>query len=193
MRENLTPSQIEKIVSAAKRGDEKSFEKIFEFFYDKILRYTAFRVEERETEDIVSEVFLKVVEKLHSYVPDKKAGFNAWIFRIAHNTIIDFYRRKKEILGLGGGEDEEGENFFLQIEDESPRPDENTDHQFNTRRLYRILQKMPASMREILELKYLEGFSNAEVSHITGKSEGNIRVLQLRALREIRKMWGDSL
>ena len=188
MREKLTPSQIEKLVAAARRGDEGSFKKIFEIFYEKILKYTLFRVEEREAEDLVSEVFLKVVEKLHSYKPDPKAGFNAWIFRIAHNTIIDFYRRKKDILGLGN-DDDESENFFLQIEDESPRPDENTDHKLNTRRLYAILKKMPAGMREILELKYLEGFSNAEISHVTGKSEGNIRVLQLRALREIRKMW----
>lgn len=187
MHEKIPASDIEILVAKAQKGDEKSFATIFQEFFPKILRYTRFRVKETEAEDIVSDIFLKVVEKLHLYKPDRKAGFNAWIFRISHNTIVDYYRQKKEILGLGDGEG--AENFFLQIEDESPLPNESANHHFDTERLYCILKKMPSHQREILELKYLEGFSNREIAHITGKTEGSIRVIQLRALREIRKMW----
>jgi len=187
MQEKLTSTEIERLVAKTQKGDEKSFELLFQAFFPKILRYTSFKIPEQEVEDIVSDIFLKVVEKINSYKVDKKAGFNAWIFCIAHNKIIDFYRQKKEILGLEN--DEEGENFFLQIQDESPLPNESANHSFNRKRLQSILKKMPLPQREILELKYLEGFTNNEIARITGKSEGNIRVLQLRALREIRKLW----
>ncbi|MCF7918075.1 RNA polymerase sigma factor [Candidatus Gracilibacteria bacterium] len=188
MTREITRDQIEKLVDRAKTGDEGSFEKIFEMFFDKIFRYVSFRVAEEESEDIVSDVFLKVVESLHSYHARPKVGFNAWIFRIAHNTLIDFYRRKKDFLGL---EDEDSEDFFIQIPDENPLPHEMVNQILTNKRLYEILKKLPPLQREILELKYLEDMSNSEISEITGKNEGNIRVIQLRALREIRKMWEE--
>ncbi len=186
MRENLTPSQIEKCVLKAQKGDEKSFALLFDSFYDKISRYVHFRAPHEEVEDLVSDIFLKVVEKLNTYKPNPKASFHAWIFRIAHNRVIDYYRQKKELLGQS---DENGNDFFLQIPDENLRPDEKANFNLDVKKLYEIMKQLPDSQREILEFKYLEGLSNAEVAHITGKAEGNIRVIQLRALREIRKKW----
>ncbi|MCF7830928.1 RNA polymerase sigma factor [Candidatus Gracilibacteria bacterium] len=186
MREILTPAQIEKLVGKSQQGCEKSFGRLFDLFFDKIFRYIQFRVAENEAEDLTSDVFLKVVENIKSYKTTKNASFSAWIFRIAHNTVIDFYRRKKELLGLN---DETNEDFFLQIPDENPRPDEQTNTYYDIQKLKEALKSLPDNQREILEFKYLEGFSNTEIAHITGKSEGNIRVLQLRALREIRKKW----
>ncbi len=186
MRENLTPSQIEMCVEKAQKGEEKSFSMLFDAFYDKIFRYVHFRVPAEEVEDIVSDVFLKVVEKLQTYKPDPKSGFSAWIFRIAHNKIIDFYRQKKELLGQT---DEDGNDFFLQIPDENLQPDQQTNLNLDIKKLHKILKQLPDAQREILEFKYLEGFTNEEIAKITGKAEGNIRVIQLRALREIRKQW----
>ncbi len=186
MREILTPSQIEKCVLKAQKGEEKSFAMLFDCFYDKISRYVHFRVAPEDVEDLVSDVFLKVVEKLHTYKPNPKAGFHSWLFRIAHNRVVDFYRQKKELLG---NTDEDGNDFFLQIPDENLRPDQQTNLNLDVQKLYGVMKELPDIQREILEFKYLEGFSNAEVAQITGKSEGNIRVIQLRALREIRKKW----
>ncbi len=186
MRENMTPSQIEKCVLKAQKGDERSFALLFDSFYDKISRYVHFRVAQEDVEDIVSDVFLKVVEKLNTYKPNPKASFQSWIFRIAHNRVIDFYRQKKELLGK---QDDDGNDFFLQIPDDNLRPDQQANLNLDVKKLYKVLKQLPDVQREILEFKYLEGFSNAEVSQITGKAEGNIRVIQLRALREIRKRW----
>ena len=88
-----------------------------------------------------------------------------------------------------GQQDEEGNDFFLQIPDDNLRPDQQTNLNLDVKKLYEILKQLPDNQREILEFKYLEGFSNTEVAQITGKAEGNIRVIQLRALREIRKKW----
>ncbi len=188
MAEEYSSEIIENIVRKVQNGNEKSFAQLFDYFFPKVSRHIAFRVPGEEVEDIVSDVFLKVVKKIKSYTPRSGAGFSSWIFRIANNTVIDFYRKKKEFLGI---EDEEN-NFFAEIPDEENlKPDEYTNQQFDYKKMYHLLKKLPSIQRNILELKYLEGFSNFEIAKIIGKSEGNIRVIQLRALREMRQRWNE--
>ncbi len=177
---------IEKLVQKSQKGDEKSFTKLFDIFYEKIFRYVRFRVEESEVDDLVAKVFLKVVENLNRFAPQKNAGFNAWIFRIAHNTVIDYYRQKREFLSIDPSEDAP---YYVEIEDKNPTPNKIANKNFDSKRIRDLLKKLPSTHREILELKYLNDFSNNEISKITGKTEGNIRVIQLRALREMRKLW----
>jgi len=143
-------------------------------------------VSDENTEDITSDIFLKIVQHLGKYVPQRNAGFSAWIFRIVHNAIIDHYRKKKELLGI----DNEEKDFFAEIPDEEDlHPDNLANRDFDIRKMHVLLRELPAIQRTILELKYLEEFSNAEISYVTGKSEGNVRIIQLRALRKMRKEW----
>ncbi len=188
--QKISPEEIENLVKKAQNGDEESFARIFDYFFPKISRHIAFRVDPEDVEDLAGEIFLKVVQNLKKYTPQKNAGFSAWIFKIAHNSIIDFYRKKKELLGL---ENEEGEeNFFTNIaDDEEMQPDEIMNRQLEAEKIHEILKELPALHRTILELKFLEGLSNTEIAVITGKTEGNVRVIQLRALREMRKHWDD--
>lgn len=181
----LSPQDIEKLVQKAQDGHQRSFEKLFEHFFERIYRYVSFRVHEREVEDLVSDVFLKVVQHLERYSPGEKAGFNAWIFRIAHNTVIDFYRVQKNTSPL---ESEDGEEMFF-IPDPNETPDEKTNQILEAQKLREALKEINPSYREILELKYLEGFSNREIAEITGKTEGNIRIIQLRGLKTLKEVW----
>lgn len=187
MSRELSPEKVEQLVEKAQSGHQKSFEKIFEYFFDRIYRYTSFRVKAEDTDDIVGDIFLKVVQKLNTYTKTEKASFKSWIFRVAHNTIIDFYRKPKDVL-LEGKEDED---VFFQIPDTNPTPDETTHHMLESQKLTTVLRQIPSQYREILELKYLEGFENNEIAHITGKTTGNVRILQLRALRSLREKWDE--
>jgi RNA polymerase sigma-70 factor (ECF subfamily) len=182
----MKPVNIEKLVSKSQKGDEKSFAELFDIFYEKIFKYIKFRVEEDEVEDLVAKVFLKVVENLKKFAPQKNAGFNAWIFRIAHNTVIDFYRQKRDFLPI---DFDESAPYFIEIEDPAPTPNKTTNKNLDSQKIKNLLQSLAPNHREILELKYFNDFSNYEISKITGKTEGNIRVIQLRALREMRKLW----
>ena len=186
----LTPEEIENLVKKAKLGNEESFAQIFDYFFPKLARHVAFRVSDEDVEDLTSDVFLKVIQNLDKYNHKKNAGFSAWIFRIANNSIIDFYRKRKELLGMEM-EDEE-ENFFANIPDEGPLPDDQANQRMEIEKMYDVLKKLPALHQTVLELKFLEGFTNPEIADITGKSEGNIRVIQLRALREMKKYWDDE-
>lgn len=191
MSRRLRPDEIEDLVVRAQAGDEDCFSQIFDYLYEKIFRYISFKVDGEEVEDLVSEVFLRVVSQLEKYkLPEKqKSGFSAWVFRIAHNIVIDFYRKKKNDVSFD--DPETGEDRF-HIPDTEPLPDESVQKQFESQKIREILAKLSPANREVLELRYLEEFSNTEIAHITGKTEGNIRIMQMRALREMRKHFGND-
>ena len=182
--------EIEILVAQAQQGNEDSFGKIFDLYYDPITRYVRLRIKPEEVEDVVSDVFLKIVRNLSRYKPNKniletgRGAFTAWIFRIARNLIIDQYRRAHEDISLY---DPENGEIRFDLPDPKLNPQQSAEQHEAHRAIYAALKKLPSTHREILELKFLHEFSNAEISSITGKSEGSIRVAQLRALREVRK------
>ncbi|NCP67908.1 sigma-70 family RNA polymerase sigma factor [bacterium] len=188
--EEYSPADIEALVLKAQNGDQDSFATLFDVWFDRVYRYTAYRVDAAECEDIVSEIFLKLVQYLPQYKSRSGIGFGAWLFRMAHNTIIDWYRKKKALLGSDIETDEE--DFFSKVVDEQPLPNQQVNSLYDYERVYRFLKKLKPDHREVLELKFLEGFNNKEISAITGKSEGNIRITQLRALKEMREFMKDD-
>lgn len=184
----LTKLEVEKLVIRAQRGDESSFSELFDYFYPKISRYISFRVNNEDAEDLTADVFLKVVDKLKKYEKIGKGTFSAWIFRIAHNLVIDFYRKKKELLQLT---DPETGAIKFDIPDSALNPHESSIQQEEHDKIREILHSLSDNNREVLQLKFLEGFSNQEIAGIIGKTEGNVRVIQLRALRELRKYFPE--
>ena len=178
-------SEIEKWVEKAQKGDEIAFEKLYDFWFEKIRRYVFFRVENHEVDDLVSDIFVKVVQNLKKYSPQKSAGFGAWIFRIAHNQVVDFYRQKHDLASLDETSDDDEPK--IKILDPAPLPSEIVQKNFEKKAIHEAISKLNPAKREILELKFLHDFTNPEIAKITGKSEGNIRITQLRALREMRQ------
>ncbi len=191
MAQDLKPEFIEQLVEKSQKGDRSSFDKLFDFYFNKIYRYIGFRVPEEDIEDLTGDVFLKMVGKIKLYKTQSGASFSAWLFRIAHNRVVDFYRKKKDILGLGNKEDEE--DFWAILPDEKGlKPHEILQNLDKQEKIKEALTKLPPSYREILELKFLEDFTNKEIAEITGKREGNIRIIQLRALKEMRQYFNQD-
>ena len=174
----------------AKEGDQAAFVILYREMFPRIFRYVALKVPGPEVEDMVGDVFLKVVAKLDQYHPVKAASFSAWVYRIAHNTIIDYYRKKKDVF-VSASEEEEGERFWDALPDHHLLlPSEDVDQGLERDKIHEALGKLRPNYREILDLKFLEGFSNYEIAEITGKKEGNVRILQMRALEELRGDYG---
>ena len=178
---------LEALVAAAQSGDEAAFSQLYDLLFDRLWRYVSFRVDGAEVEDLVSEIWLKIVQNMKKYKVQSGATFSSWAFRIAHNIVIDFYRKKKEVLGVDTDENE----FFAQLADAERTPDEVALKASEYEQLHAALLKLKPDHREILQLKFLEGFSNKEIAAITKRTEGNVRILQLRALREIRTFFSE--
>ena len=185
---NIPHKVLADLVAKSQKGDEKAFGEIFDYFYPKLLGYVALRVGEKEMhEDLVSDIFLKLVSKLELYAVQEGISFSAWVFCIARNTIIDYYRQQKKFLSLDEV-DENGqslyEKYFLETEE---TPEKILAEKRDTQEVRVILASLPNAYREVMELKYIQDFSNEEISKITGKTEGNIRIIQMRALQKLRQ------
>lgn len=173
------------LVAAAQKGDKIAFERVYEEVFPKIWNYTKKRVSDFECEDIVGDIFLKIVQNLNKYKP-QKVTFMAWAYRIAHNTIIDFYRRKKELVESDLSTNEDQYSVFTNIADNALTPSEQLQKQFEREQILEAIEELQDEAKAFVELKFLEGFNNQEIAHIMNKSRGAIRIMQFRALKSMK-------
>jgi len=165
---------IEELVGRAKKYDSEALSKLAEHFYPKIYRYVAYKVQNREdVEDITSEVFVRMVKSLKN----QKGSFPSWLYRIASNLIIDYYRknaRKKEVP------------FIEEIEEHSKVATNETDAILLKDSLDKAIGKLTDDQRQVILLKFIEGYTNEEIADIMGKTVGAVKALQFRALNNLK-------
>lgn len=164
------------LVTRAQSGDTEAFGRLYDHFFLPIYRYTAFRVQGELVEDLVSDIFVKAWEKLHTFKARKNIPFGAWLFRIARHTIIDTYRSQRH---------------FEEVSEELADEDvlNRADHSLRQKDLLRIvrgaLDQLPRRYREVLLLSYVAELPSREVARVLRSSEGGVRVLKMRALRKL--------
>ncbi|MBD3311556.1 MAG: sigma-70 family RNA polymerase sigma factor [Candidatus Magasanikbacteria bacterium] len=159
------------------KDDEASFEILYEHYFPKIYGFIFKRTGNKEaTEDLVSSTFMKVFCNLSGFSP-KKGSFSSWIYTIANNNLIDYYRkqgRKKE-SGMEGLENKP-------IESDSPEDEMQASYEAT------IVQKALGDLKEkyqrILHLKFYAELSNQEIAEVMGMSVNNSRVTIHRALKK---------
>ncbi len=146
-------------------------------FKNKIFNYFWYRVNfDRDlAEDLTSEVFLKAYDKFDLYDPDRP--FQSWIFTIAHNHLVNFYKSNSANRSVPLDE------ALNLTNDNKSGPEERLDFQILTQEII----KLPDYQRELLTLRYINEFSNGEIAEILEKDEGAIRVAIHRALNDLRE------
>lgn len=170
--------QLASLISSAKQGDEKAFAALYELYFQKMYRFIFYRVGHKEAaEDLAEEVFVKVFGKLSSLANDK--SFEGWLYQIARNLVIDYYREKKSNVAL-----EEVENT---LEYETNVVDIVSLKQDQTI-LLRLLKELTSDQQTVIKLKFFEDLDNEEIAAITGKEEGAIRVIQHRAITKLQEL-----
>ncbi|MEK9132669.1 MAG: sigma-70 family RNA polymerase sigma factor [Patescibacteria group bacterium] len=177
----LQGSEIEELVIKSQCGNSEAFGKLYDIFIDSIYRYIYYRVNQGEAEDLTELVFLKTWENINQYKFDQK-NFSSWIFRIAHNVVIDFYRAHRQ-----------DEELVETLHDERIEADTtNRAHRsLDNRILSESIGKLKDAYRQVLILKYINDFSNEEIAQITGRSQAALRILQFRALKHLRRILED--
>jgi RNA polymerase sigma-70 factor (ECF subfamily) len=173
---DINENAIPEIVKEAKKGDKKNKEKLFKYIYPKLYRFIYYRTNNKpEAEDLTGDVILKIAKAL----PRQRGNFNSWIYRIARNTVIDFYRKKSVRKGK------------MSVQ-EMPRelPDDSkdfTEHILNEEALRKAMKFVNERQKEVIILKFMEGYKNKEIAKIIGASEGAVKLLQFRALKKMRE------
>ncbi|MFA7682522.1 MAG: sigma-70 family RNA polymerase sigma factor [Candidatus Peribacteraceae bacterium] len=180
----MDPSALPELVSLSQQGNTEAFGKIYDHFFPSVYRYTAVRVPEQVTEDLVAEIFVKAWEKISTYKERKDIPFGAWLFRIARNTVVDTYRSHRSW-------DEIPEN--LSDPDELNRADSRTRRSYVLTGVRKAMQELPPRYREVLSLCYLAERNNSEVAAILKISEGSLRILKFRALKKLKELLPEEI
>ncbi len=173
------PNEKELIERSQK--DPKHFKDLYEIYYPKILNYMRFKVigDTQTAQDLTSVTFEKALKSIKSY-KWQGISFNAWIFRIANNTVIDFYRTnsKKTVNTDKQNELKDDEDLEARIE----KYDTAT-------RMQSFLKELKAPERDIVTLKFYEGLTNKEISKILNITETNTSTILNRTMKKLRILW----
>lgn len=172
---------LKNLVEKAKKGDKDAFGDLYNLHYGPIYGYIARKVSPPETaEDIAEEVFIKAWLSIGGLTKNDK--FVAWLYMIARNQITDFYRKNAKYSQDVNIDD------FVNIKALGPSPEETTGNSETRESVSRALEKLSADYRSVLELKFLQDLSTEDTAKILGKSVGNIRIMQLRALKKLKSI-----
>lgn len=173
MLEVLNPNLIRR----AQEGETVVVGALYERYQRGIYRYLYYRVGDQQTaEDLTSEVFLRMVEKLSNY-NDQNLSFQAWLFQIARNLSIDHYRKM-------------GVQQNVQLVDDFPEqgnePLELIAQELTIEKLRRAMVKLPENQRDVIVMRFIVGIPIGEVAETLHKTEDSIKGLQRRALLALR-------
>ena len=168
----------EALVRAAKSGDASAFGELYERYRDPIYRYCLSRTgTAHEAEDLTSDVFVKALQSIDRY-QERGLPFVAFLYRIARNAAIDRSRTLKQPLSV----DE-------LVTEPASRQNVEADAALAVDRsiLLAALTKLKTEHRDVIVMRFIEGYSALEVATALGKTEGAVRTLQHRALERLRR------
>ncbi len=173
--------EIESLVCRSQKGDADAFGALYDKFAILIYRYIYYRVSRHEAEDLTEMTFLRAWEKISKYKKQKGASFNSWIYRIAHNAIVDHYRTNSKMTTTELSDD-------LPELKTSSDPIRNLENKFERQGLIRALKKLPELQQQVVVLKFVNDLDNSEIAQIIDKSVGAVRVIQFRALSRLKTL-----
>jgi len=173
---DLAERQVRRLVDLAKSGDAEAFGHLYDRFHPEILRYLIVRVRNRDVaEDLAQQVFLKAWQAIPRY-EHRGAPFRAWLYRMAHNQMVDHFRTSRPTSDLEG----------VDIP-EAPEAEERLLTGETNEMLQAALERLSEDHREVIVLRFLMEKSAREVGDIMGRKEVTIRGLQMRALQALRR------
>jgi RNA polymerase sigma-70 factor (ECF subfamily) len=171
----------EKLIKKAKTGEREAFGALYDKYAGVIYRYIFLRCggEKALAEDITHEVFLNAWKNIANY-DLRGVPFLGYLYKIARNSLTDHWRVKKTYADI---EDVAESNLVAKDDGLENKIDEKE----VLNKIKSILPLMEPSYQEIILMKFVEDFSNKEISVMLGKSEGAIRVMQHRAIKQLKE------
>ena len=168
----------ESLVRRAQHRDQEAFAQLYEEHFNRIYRYVALRIGDKtEAEDMTQQVFLKALQSISSF-KWKGIPFSAWLFRIAHNQVVDYLRKKTKQATVPLDES-------LASGDSNPQL--MAEYSLDIERLLSATKRLTEAQREVISLRFAGELSTAQVAKVMGKSQGAVKALQHSAIAALRK------
>ncbi|UCE98010.1 MAG: sigma-70 family RNA polymerase sigma factor [Dehalococcoidia bacterium] len=169
----------QELVKRAQQHNEEAFSELYELYFDKIYRYISLKIGNRiEAEDMTQQVFIKALHSISSF-RWRGFPFSAWLFRIAHNLVVDHFRKKtrQPVSAL---------DDTVIVADDSP--EKLAELKLDIEKLAMAVKKLTPAQQEVIALRFSSEFPIAQVAEIMGKSEGAVKALQHSAVVSLRKI-----
>ncbi len=169
-----------RLIQKIQKGDKEAFGKLYLSYLDKIYRYIFFHVSQKReiAEDLTQTVFFKAWQSIDNFTTEK-GNFRAWLYRIAHNTVVDYYKTQK--IHMRVVEEKLIDEPLTDVE-------EHIDHKWSMQEVVIALETLTDEQKTVITLKFIEGFSNQEIANIMDKHVDAIRAMQYRGLQSLRKI-----
>src|SRR3954452_2701644 len=171
--------RVRGLVERAQKGDRSALEELYLIHFDRIYSYLHVTVgNKHDAEDLTTQTFLRMLESIGKF-RFQSAPFSAWLFRIAHNLSMDPFRATKR--------------WQPEKEVPEPEPEEATSAEagalesIGRKSMLDLIEDLSPEQQQVLTLKFVFNFANAEAATILGKTEGAIKSLQHRALVSLQK------
>jgi RNA polymerase sigma-70 factor (ECF subfamily) len=171
--------RVRVLVGRAQGGDRLALEELYLLHFDRIYSYLHMSVGSRhDAEDLTTQTFVKMLEAIGRF-QWRSVPFSAWLFRIAHNLAMDHFRANRrwqpeeEVPEAAQGEENSAEEQALASLGQTS--------------MLTLIERLSPEQRQVLTLKFVFRFSNAEAAAILGKTDGAVKSLQHRALASLQK------
>ncbi len=165
------------LVERAKDMEEDALAALYSIYYPRIYNYAFYQLGDiQAAEDLASDVMLKVLESIDGY-RYRGPPFSAWVFRIARNKLIDLYRQRKR-------------NGQLNLWDPPAvielAPETLAERALDRGQLQIALKYLTEVQRQVIVLRFIEGFDTATVARTLGRKQSSVKSVQRRALSSLR-------
>ena len=167
------------LAQRASTHDQQAFAELYNAYVDKIYKYIYYKVGNApDAEDLCEQVFLKAWEAIGRYT---WCGypFSSWLYKLAHNIVVDHYRTRRDTTPLS------------EVSVSSPElvdPENMLRKMLDVAELREAIGQLTGEQRQVIALKFVEGYENVEIAQMMNKKEGAIRALQYRALRSLQSI-----
>jgi len=170
---------VRQLVDRAQQGDRDALEELYLIHFDRIYSYLHMTVgNKHDAEDLTTQTFLKMLESIGKF-RWQSAPFSAWLFRIAHNLSMDHFRSRRRW--------QPEEEVPEPIGSEEPSAELEAMQSIGRQSMLELIDKLSPEQQQVLTLKFVFNFANADVAKILDKTEGAIKSLQHRALASLQK------
>jgi RNA polymerase sigma-70 factor (ECF subfamily) len=167
------------LVRRAQHGEPEAFSALYEQHFDKIYRYVVLKVGSRaDAEDLTQQAFIRALESIGSY-RWRGLPFSSWLFRIAHNQVVDHLRKKGR---------EKRAPFEEAMAVSTADPAQVAEQRLTLERLSEACKQLTEAQREVVYLRFGSELSVAETAGAMHRSQGAVKALQHDAVRRLRRI-----
>jgi len=176
------------LVDKARKGNSEAFGALYDYYLPKIYRFVLFKVSHKQqAEDITQQTFMKAWENVRTYKPQGYT-FGSWLYRIARNSVIDYYRKNEPQVDI-----EEVSPEALGIDSSLIA---KLEVKLDWEKILTAIGGLSEVEQDVLIMRFVEDLPHSDVAKAVQKSENAVKVIQHRALKKLKetlsKKWRRS-